>query len=433
MGHSSTNQLPRTNITRLLAFHRDPLGLLSNLAQSDLPLTHFRMGPWPFVLAAGEEAVYQVLVHHGKELEKGPGMDQKNPLIGRGPLIAEGTLWRQERRAVQPVFDHQYFEHYAHQIVQIVTDYAKIFSDGPKQVMMDNEMLVLTLKIVVSTLLDGEQDLELLRQISTDVQTVMTYFFRRSRSAIRIPYHWRFLGPRSYHRAAEELTRWIKQLLMEHPKTLMVRRLQDDLGTDDDAVIQSALTVVMAGHETTGHALAWTFGLLAQNPWVQKTLQDELETVLGTRVPTVHDLDALPFLQSVIREALRLYPPVWLISRKNSQPLTVLGHTYRPGTFFLVSPYVTHHLPGLYPEPDTFNPARWLNQGRIDHLMSYLPFGHGPRRCVGRDLALMEMALVVAVMVQRYSVSMPKDFIMRPLPKLSLVPAHGMPLVISPR
>ncbi len=408
------------------------MGLLLNLAHSDSALTHFRMGPWPFVLAAGEDAVYQILVHHGKELEKGPGMDHKNPLIGRGPLIAEGTLWRKERRALQPVFDHQYFENYAQQIVQIVTDYAKTFSNGPKWVTMDDEMLTLTLKIVVSTLLDDEQDLDRLRHISTDVQTVMTYFFRRSRSAIRIPYHWPF--PWNYHNAQQELTHWIKQLVAKEPESLMVRRLKEYLGTDDEALIQSALTVVMAGHETTGHALAWTLGLLAQNPAVQQILHEELETVLGTRVPTIHDLDALPFLHAVIREALRLYPPVWLISRKNPQPITVLGHTYPADTFFLISPYVTHHLAELYPEPDTFNPKRWLNQaGRMDHLMSYLPFGHGPRRCVGRDLALMEMALIVAVIAQRYSVSVPKDVMMRPLPKLSLVPANGMPLVISPR
>ncbi len=426
---------PHSNIGRLRAFHRDPLAFLSFMAREMGPVAQFKMGPWPFALVTGAAEVQGLLNTSGKDLLKGPGMDSKNPLIGRGLLISEGDLWRQERFAVQPLFDHRRIKQYGEQMVSAAAQFRDRALREMKPLAIDREMLNLTLKIAVQTLFGGDDTEEDLQHISEAVQTVMTYFFRRSRSAFRWPYHWRVPGMMGYHRAADDLRQWMSGYLAESPEGFAAQRLHEGLPDDGDAAFQTALTLIMAGHETTGHALSWTLGLLADHPEEQKRLVEEVASVLGGEPPCSADVDRLPYLRAVIYESLRLYPPVWLVSRLNPQELTLGEVHFAPQTFFLVSPYVSQRLPEYFPHPDEFQPDRWMEDGNAVMAKmppGYLPFGLGARSCVGKDFALLEMSLVIATIMQGLGFRPGHTFSLKPVPRLSLVPPQTLVLNLQP-
>ncbi|MCY0909782.1 MAG: cytochrome P450 [Sulfobacillus thermotolerans] len=417
---------------RLWSFHRDPLKTLSQIARAQGPLASFHMGPWAFVLVSGGAQVHTLLNTHGKHLIKGPGMDANNPLIGRGPLVAEGDLWKMERLAIQPAFDHGRFADYGTWITQATRDYCHQVI-RTKATTSDHDMLVLTMRVVLGTLFQGDASVSALQEMAQAVQTVMTYFYQRSRSVLRWPYTWRVPGTLPYHRAADRLQPWMAEFLQGPRKSLVAERLHQALPDDPDAVLQTALTLIMAGHETTGHALFWTLLLLAANPAVQARLQQEVDDQLRGQCPQISSLDRLPYLKAVILESLRLFPPVWLLSRSNPHPLTLEGETFAPRTFFLVSPYVTHHLSSEFPNPDDFDPERWLQGDQEAYALAFLPFGKGPRSCIGRDFALLEMQLVIASFVQALTLHPISGISWRPVPRLSLLPPPGMRLTVSPR
>lgn len=431
MAKSEGQILARNTVGRLLAFHRDPLGTLGQIARDQGPVARFRMGAWAFALVSGGAEVQELLNKNGKDLQKGPGMDSKNPLIGRGLLVAGGELWKAERLAVQPLFDHQRLKTYGAQITHAAVEYRERFSQNAVPVSVDGDMLALTLKVVLNTLFSADDTSEAFQDISQAVQTVMTYFYKRSRSVVRFPYSWRVPGTLGYHRAADSVTQWMEGILRESPPSFLAGRLQGALPQDQDAVLQSALTLIMAGHETTGHALSWTLAVLAQHPGVQRRLHAEVDAALGGQLPQASDVDVMPYLRAVILESLRLYPPVWIISRSNPGPVAVGAEEFAPHTFFLVSPYVSQHLPSEFPRPEVFDPGRWTGDS-LPHG-AYLPFGQGPRSCVGRDFALLEMQLILATLAQTLEFHADLAQIWRPVPRLSLVPPKDMVLTVGPR
>jgi pentalenene oxygenase len=335
---------------------------------------------------------------------------------------------------VQPLFDHRRIREYGAQIVQTATEFRDRAHWEMRPLAIDQEMLTLTLKVAVQTLFGEEDTEENLRYISGAVQTVMTYFFRRSRSAFRWPYHWRMPGMQGYHRAAGDLRQWMSEYLEESPESFAAQRLKEALPEDADAALQTALTLIMAGHETTGHALSWTLGLLAAHPEAQTQLAAEVDRVLGGRPPGSGDVDSLPYLRSVIFEALRLFPPVWLLSRSNPMSLAIGDKTFAPQTFFLVSPYITQRMAENFPDPEAFRPERWPSDATaVAKVAGYLPFGQGARSCVGRDFALMEMQLIIASFVQTLGFRPGQTFSLKPEARLSLVPPAALVLNLRRR
>jgi cytochrome P450 len=205
-------------------------------------------------------------------------------------------------------------------------------------------------------------------------------------------------------------------------------------GMTDKQVHDEALTLLLAGHETTATALTWTWYLLAQHPAVEAAMHRELDTVLAGRLPTVDDLPHLVYTRLVFTEALRLYPPAWLMTRRAQGPHQIGDYTLPAGSFILISPYITHHDPRFFPDPEAFQPQRWDSaKARTHTRFAFFPFGAGPRQCIGEGFAWMEGVLVLATLAQQWHMRLVPDHAVVLHPLVTLRSKYGMPMTLRRR
>jgi cytochrome P450 len=202
----------------------------------------------------------------------------------------------------------------------------------------------------------------------------------------------------------------------------------------DGQLRDEVVTLLLAGHETTAIALTWTLYLLSRHPRVEATLAAELEQVLGGRAPAIDDLPRLAFTRRVVSESLRLYPPSWAFGREAIRDCRLGGHTVTAGTSVVMSQWVLHRDPRYFSEPETFDPECWAG-GLSKRLpaFAYLPFGGGPRRCIGSDFAMTEAVLVLAMITQRFHLTLSPGHPVTPWPTITLRPRHGMRMALHAR
>ena len=194
------------------------------------------------------------------------------------------------------------------------------------------------------------------------------------------------------------------------------------------------MTLFIAGHETTAQMLAWTWYMLGEHPEVETRLHEELQGALGGRAPQGSDFSKLPYLQAVITEILRLYLPAYIIARTSIDPCVIGGYEFPTGSTMLLSQWVMHRDPRYYDAPDEFRPERWID-GLADRLPSgaYFPFGDGPRRCIGQGFALLEAAMVIATIAQRFRFRLVPGHPVVPEPLITLRPRHGIQMTLEAR
>jgi cytochrome P450 len=208
---------------------------------------------------------------------------------------------------------------------------------------------------------------------------------------------------------------------------LLEARDEDGSWMDNRQVRDEVLTFLMAGHETTALALSWAWYLLAENPEVDQRLRDELDCVLGGRVPTISDLPLLKYTEGVIKEALRLYPPAWGVGRTVVKEFEVGGYRIPAGANLVMSQWVMHRDARFFPEPEKFDPDRWSTEAaRKLPRFAYFPFGAGPRQCIGNGFAMMEAMLLLATMAQRFQPRAVPGHPVEPLPSITLRPKGGV-------
>jgi len=202
----------------------------------------------------------------------------------------------------------------------------------------------------------------------------------------------------------------------------------------DEQLRDEAMTIFLAGHETTANALTWTWYLLSQNPEAEAHLQTELRAVLSGRSPSVEDLPQLNYTERVLAESMRLYPPAWIIGRKALEDVEMHSYLIPAGSLVLMSQYVMHRDPRYYPEPDRFYPSRWSAEAKAARpKFSYFPFGGGPRVCLGEPFAWMEGVLVVATLSQRWRMQLVPGHPVEPQPLITLRPKFGMRMLLQRR
>jgi len=289
-------------------------------------------------------------------------------------------------------------------------------------------------RTLFGTTLPGEA-----QEIGEALTFLMRYSLRRLRAPIRIPPHWPTPRNRRAQRDHDFLDSVVYRIIDER-KAKGDSAEHDDLlsllmgALDEDGsqmtpkqLRDETMTLFLAGHETTALTLAWGWYLLSQNPGVESRLHEELRGVLAGRSPELADLSRLPYLQAVINEILRLYPPAYISARTSIEPCQIGGYDFSTGTTFLMSQWVMHRDPRYFDEPEAFRPERWLD-GLMDRLPpgAYFPFGGGPRRCIGQGFALLEAGLVIAEVAQRFSFELiPRQEII-PEPLVTLRPRNGI-------
>ncbi|NMP22337.1 cytochrome P450 [Sulfobacillus harzensis] len=406
------------SLARLRAFHRDPLGFFVALQQRYGPRVRFRMGPWDFFLLTDPSSVGAVLSHHQSFFHKGPGLDPNNPLIGRGLLTSEGDAWVSKRRRLAPVFTRRNIERMQPTLASIVNQELDRWESG-QWFDLEARLLRLSLTFAVRTLFaDDSTGHKAIEEAGQAVQWLMAHFYRRSRSIWRFPYHIPGSN-RRYHARERKLHSFIRNL-EPHPRPF--ESVWPGLTENDPERLEEIATLVVAGFETTGHAMAWAIHQLAQDEAAE-------ERVLEEGHQGAHRL----WTEAVLKESLRLYPPVWLLSRRAIQDAPVVDDMPLPeGSFILLSPWIMHRNPDTFPDPDRFDPRRWLAGSDTLPPYAYIPFGAGPRRCIGEHLAQTEATLVIGEIVQRFRVRI-QDPHPAIFPGLTLASQNGLMVMVEKR
>lgn len=393
----------------LREFAADTLGFATRLAREHGDVARFRLVNREAWLLSAPQAVERVLVSNPRNYAKHAFFWRKvEAIFGRGLLTNEGDDWRRQRRLVQPAFHHDRIADYARIMVDATIERMAGWSDGePKDVRA--EMTAITFRVVARTLFDAEVEGDA-AEIAAAFDTGIEEIARRIRQPVLMPDWVPTTGNRRYRSAVRRMDRLVYRIIDEHRdgrdrgdllSALLQVSDEDGRPMSDRQLRDETITMLLAGHETTALALTWTWWLLSQHPDAVARLEAEVD-MLG-RPPTVADLSRLGYTERVVRESLRIFPPAYSFGREAIADDEILGWPVPAGTTLFVFPWVLHRDPRFFPDPLRFDPGRWTDAfERTLPRHAYLPFGSGPRMCIGREFARMELALIVAAVAQRY-------------------------------
>lgn len=399
-------------IGSLHAFMHDRLHFLQRLAKFG-DICGFHLGPVPIVLLNKAEYVQSILVEHTSDFSKGKLMHKA--IDGNGLFISEGDFHFKQRKLMAPLFQPRHLANY----VDIIVQYGEyITQTWPDETVIDlnQQMISLTMRIIGKILFDIDM-LQETDDLGMAMATGFEHTVRKLSSLIMLPESWPTPYNRRVCKAANFLEYRIYQMIEERHRQrkqqgLASERLdllsillkaQDEDGKQmsNQQVIDECITLLGAGHETTAAALCWTWYFLCQYPEIYQKVQQEVQQTLQGRRATVNDLAQLPLCLQVFKEAMRLYPPAAGILREALHDITIDGYQVPKGTTILISPYTLHRKAEYFPKPEVFDLERFtFEQEKRLPRYSYIPFGAGPRICIGNHLALMEGQLLIATLAQ---------------------------------
>ncbi|MFN8528383.1 MAG: cytochrome P450 [Anaerolineae bacterium] len=424
------------------AFTQDTLGfMLESLRFGDI--SSFKFGPFTAYMVNHPDLIHQVLVEDAAKYQKTQTLKLLlDPILGNGLFTSDGEFWRKQRKAIQPAFHTKRIGAYGDAMVRVANHTADYWQDG-ETLDIDQEMTHITMGIVSKTLFDADVS-EQATDLSHAVTDVLSVINDKFNQLFPIPYWMPTAGNRRFKEANERLHTIIQQFIddwraqgVDKGDLLsMLMMARDDEGNpmSDKQIADEAMTLFGAGHETTANALTWVWYALATEPHVWETLADELNTVLGGRAPTLDDLPNLRYTEQVVKEAMRLYPPAWGITRETVEETQLGGYTIPKGSVAILNVYGVHRDPRFFAEPERFDPDRFTPE-REKQLpkYAYTPFGGGPRICIGNAFAMMEAKLVLATLAQRWRVELAPGQIVEPQRVFVLRPKHGMKMIVHQR
>lgn len=418
------------------------LDFFTDVAREYGDLASFRFGPKRIFLASHPDLVEQVLVTDAKHYIKHFGARMYKPVLGNGLVTSEGDFWLRQRRLSQPAFLKHRVLSYAPLMAELTDRMLATWKPGAA-VDVHFEFSSLTSVIALKTLFDLDDPGD--RERFTDsLRTAFDVMSTRFRTVFRFPSWFPTPANRKLKRAVADLNAVVDGFIAHGRArgaagTDLLSRLvaaQDDDGTrmTDRQLRDEMMTLYLAGHETTALTLSWSWYLLSQHPRVEAKLADEWRQVLNGRTPTPEDLPHLPYTDAVITEAMRVYPPVYLLGREATTELELGGYRVKPGWTVFMSQWVNHRDRRYFPEPEEFRPERWEDglAKRIPRY-AYYPFGGGPRVCIGNTFALMEAALILAAVGQKYRFTLDAEAVIDVNPQITLLPKHGIPATLTPR
>lgn len=430
-------------VGNLLAFRRDPIGFFQEAARKYGDIVRFNLAGLDSYLLNKPEYIQDVLVTHHRNFVKGRGLERAKDFLGEGLLTSEGEHHLRQRRLMQPAFHRQRVAAYGATMVEHTARTRARWSDH-STLDLDQEMMRLTLSIAGKTLFDADVESEA-TEIGAALTTMMQGWPKLLSPLYPILSKLPLPSNRILREAQQRLDDTVLRMIAERRASgedrgdllsmlLMAQDEEDGSGMSDKQVRDEAMTLFIAGHETTANALTWTWYLLAQHPAVEAKLHDELDTALGDRLPHADDVARLPYTRKVFTEAIRLYPPAWTIGRRALNDYDVAQYRIPANSMIFMSPYVTQHDSRYFPNPEVFDPERWTPEAQAARpKFSYFPFGGGPRQCIGEAFAWMEGVLLIATIAQRWQLRLVPGHPIAMQPLVTLRPKHGMRMVVERR
>ena len=430
----------------LLAFRRDPIAYLRLAAKHGdvvrLPITR-----QPLFLVNHPDLIKDIFVTRQKQFKKGRGLERIKKLLGEGLLTSEDPYHLRQRRLIQPAFHRQRINAYAEEMTRYAAQASAKWTDGETRDMAE-EMLHLALAIVGKTLFNAEVEGEA-GEIGDALTEVIALFHTLMLPMADLLERLPLPAVRRFARARARLDATIYRLIDQHRASggdrgdllsmLLLSEDEDDGKRMTDLQVRDeALTIFLAGHETTANALVWTWYLLSQNPDAEAKLHAELDSALAGRTPSLDDLPNLPYTRRVLAEALRMYSPAWVIGRRVLSDYTLDtehgGYMLRRGDIVLMAQAVMHYDPRFWAQPERFDPDRWTPDAEAQRpKFAYFPFGGGPRVCIGEQFAWMEQMLLLATLGQSWKMRLAPGQAVATQPIITLRPRFGMRMVLERR
>lgn len=432
---------------RIPELRRDPLKFLRALAEEYQGIVRLSVPKFDFLLVTRPEFVQHVLQTNQRNYTKGDSVELARVLVGQGLATSDGQLWLEQRRLMQPAFHHTRLE----ELAGLMVETAEAYLTGLEEhISTDNvidlagTLMQMTLHVIVRTMFSHDIS-DQSAQLGSAFTEALRYIDRRSFGNRGAPAWFPSPANLRFKRALRTLDAIVFQVADDRRANpdgyrdllamlLAARDLETGKGMSRGQLRDEVVTLFFAGHETTALTLTWALAELLENESVSMRLDAELEAALGGRSPTLEDLENLPYTRMILDETLRLYPAAWIFARSSIAEDQVGNFRIPPGANLLISPYITHRSPDYWPEPDRFNPERFgAEASKPAHKLAYYPFGAGPRLCIGRDFALMEATLLLAMLWQRYRISKADGYRADPVPLVTLRPRGQVRVRLTPR
>lgn len=399
-------------LTAVRRFSSDPIDFLRSAARAHGPIVRIPVGRG-LTLVAHPEAYRHILHDHAKRYVRGHAVDSIRPLLGNGLPLSDGALWLRQRRTMQPVFNRGHIASLVPQIARIAERHADRLRPGDR-LDAHHAMMRLTRDVIVETMFSEQLGADV-RTVDEALAEIERYTSFRNFLPAWFPLWVPTPGNIRFRRAVAALDAALDRIVA-------ARRARDERKTDlldallhardpetgqvmpDRQLRDEVVNIFYAGHETTANALTWTLLLLTRHPEAEARLRDEARRVLADRPLTADDLPSLEYTSAVLRESLRLYSPAWIFARVAEEDDVIKGYSIPRGSVLLLAPCVTHHLPEYWPDPQRFDPERFLRDpslGMGNRSLTWLPFGAGPHVCIGNHLAMNEALIVLATLARR--------------------------------
>ena len=436
---------PKPSLLRSVVYFpgRDPLGFFSNLAREYGDIVSYTMGGERLFLVSAPQHIKDILVTNNRNFIKGRGLQRSKRILGEGLLTSEGAVHLRQRRLMQPAFHRDRVAGYGDLMVGYADRMRRAWADGAT-LDISREMNRLTLSIVGKTLFDVDVE-EQAATVGEALTAVMESFWMTLLPFADVLERLPVPKLRRARMARARLDAIIYRMIADRRSSggdrgdllsmLLAAQDEDDgRGMTDLQVRDEAMTIFLAGHETTANALTWTWFLLSGAPDIEARLHDEVARALQGRLPSVADLPSLPFVERVVTESMRLYPPAWIIGRRAIDEYRVGEYVAPPRSILVMSPYIMQRDERFYTDPERFDPDRWTPEFRAAlPKFAYFPFGGGPRQCIGESFAWMELILLVATITQQCRLRLVPGHPVVPQPLITLRAKHGVRMTVEKR
>jgi cytochrome P450 len=465
MATAARNSVPKSNVSSATAYHyppglernllwfalrklrpANPILLFQHLAEEYGDIVHYKIGWHHIVFLNHPDYIREILVVQNDNFIKERTVKRTKMLLGEGMITAEGAQHRTQRQVAQPAFHRQRIPEYANTMVQEAVRVRDRWRGG-EQRDIAIDMMHLTLKVVAQTLFATDlarESNDEVNELADAINRIMgLYNFLVMLPAAEWLVHVRPPGLAAFVRARKRIDAVVHRMIAAHRQRgphggslldMMLAASPDQSPDSEQSLRDQVITIFLAGYETVANALSWTWYLLSQNPECERRFHQEIDRELQGRLPSFDDVPRLRYVEMVLAESMRLYPPAWAMGRYARANFQLGDFSLPAKTTVLMSQYITHRDARFFPEPLRFDPERFTPEAKSRRTkLTYFPFGAGVRQCIGESFACMEGVLLLATIAQKWKLSLVPGHCVEPEPLITLRPKYGMRMQVESR